>query len=133
MTGINSDAMPDPIRDNPFDPWNFRPDVVVEMKGALLSGYQVEAVDGSVGKVTNSGTEPEDSYLVVSTGRLFGREVLLPAGTVNHIDHTERRIYLNRSRDQVKHAPEVPAEQYHDQGHRDEVAGYYDRSLHSGS
>lgn len=124
MTGMN----PRPPEAS-FDPWNFRTEAAVEISGATLTGYRVEAVDGPIGKVTGSRLDPGDSYLVLTTGRLFGREAVLPAGTVNHIDHDERRIYVDRSRDQIKHAPRLSAEEY-DRGRRDEVASYYARTPH---
>lgn len=124
MTGLDS-HLPDPVPDPAFDPWNFRPDVAVEVSGAKLADYQVDAVDGKVGSVTDSALDPDQSYLAVSTGKVFGRTVLVPAGTVNHIDHSERTVYLDRTRDQVKQAPEVPAEAYRDPAQREQVADYY--------
>lgn len=108
-----------------FDPWNFRPDVAVEISGARLAGCKVEAIDGPIGKVVDASLTPDNSYLVVLLGRLFGRQVMLPAGTVNHVDRTDSMVYVDRSRDQVKYAPDVAAEAYDDPAHRDQLAGYY--------
>lgn len=126
MTGIDPHTAPGA----PFDAWNFRQDVAVELGGAKLAGHKVEAIDGTLGKVVDDSLTPNDSYLVVSTGRLFGRQVMIPAGSVNHIDHTEHKIYLDRSRDEVKAAPEVPTDQYSDPAHRDKMASYYRGSHH---
>jgi hypothetical protein len=122
MTSMNRAAMPNPTPGTGFDPWNFRPDVAVEVTGAKLAGHKVEAIDGRVGTVMTAGLDPDDSYLVVSTGRLFGKKVQLPAGTVNHVDRTDRRIYVDRTRSQIKQAPD---------GDRQTIAGYYHQTYQS--
>ena len=51
-----------------------------------LSGYDVEALDGSIGDVDDD-TAVGSGHLVVSTGPLiFGRKVMLPAGVISSID-----------------------------------------------
>jgi hypothetical protein len=46
-----------------------------------LTGFDVEAADGSIGKVDEATQEVGESYLVVDTGVwIFGKKVLLPAG-----------------------------------------------------
>lgn len=126
MTGFD----PHPAPGAPFDAWNFRDDVAVELGGETLAGDKVEAVDGSLGKVTDASYQPGDSYLIVTTGRLFGRRVMIPAGSVNHIDHADKKIYIDRGRDEVKAAPEIPPERYRDPAFRDQVASYYRHAHH---
>ncbi|MFJ1753596.1 PRC-barrel domain-containing protein [Kitasatospora sp. NPDC088134] len=95
--------------------------------GADLTGYRVEAADGHIGKVDKHNQETDASYLVVDTGPwIFGREVLLPAGTVNRVDHEERTVYVNRSKDEVKNSPEYDKDRhYDDPAYRDQLGGYY--------
>lgn len=125
MTRLDRHATPDPTPDVRFDPWNFRPDVAVEVRGAKLAGHKVEATDGKVGTVVTCSLAPGDSYLIINTGRLvFGKRIQLPAGTVNHVDRSERRIYVDRTKAQIKEAPT----EYDDPAHRDTVAAYYDRT-----
>lgn len=127
MTGIDPETIPHP----PFDPWNFRPDVAVELPGSRLTGYRVEALDGRLGKVVGANLTPDDSFLVVATGWwVFGRALPLPAGTVSHIDHTGQVLYLDRSRSQVKGAPAVAPEGYDDPARRDTLADYYRATYH---
>lgn len=72
-----------------------------------LTGYKVEAADGSIGKVSKHSDEVDSSYIVVDTGPwIFGREVLLPAGTVSGVDAREKTIHVDRTKDQIKAAPE---------------------------
>lgn len=88
-----------------FQVWDYRPDAgwAPEFE---LTGYHVEAVDGSIGKVTQSSYATHGSYLVVDTGPwIFGRSVIVPAGIVSNIDHDGRRVYLDRTKDHVTAAP----------------------------
>ena len=58
---------------------------------ADISGFSVEALDGSIGKVDDATYDVGMSYLIVDTGPwIFGRKVLLPAGVVRGIDEPER-------------------------------------------
>lgn len=91
-----------------------------------LSGYKVEAIDGSIGKVDEATYEIGSSYLVVDTGPwIFGKKVLLPAGVIDRIDPAEERIYVNRTKDQIKDSPEFDESTYMEAGYRSEVGSYY--------
>ena len=93
-----------------------------------LTGYTVEATDGEVGKVTEASNELGASWLVVDTGPLiFGRKVLLPAGVITQIDPEERKIYVDRTRDEIKAAPEHDPSGYRDQEYRLAIAEHYAR------
>jgi hypothetical protein len=118
-------AMQSQFPRDPFTPWYFRPDAGWASEFDLI-GYHVEAADGGIGKVHEATHAAGDSYLVVDTGPwIFGRRVLLPAGTVTHIDHTDRRVYLDRTKEQVKSAPEFDPDQVTEATYRDKVGGYY--------
>lgn len=99
---------------------------------ADLVGYQVEATDGEIGTVHRCGRDADASYLVVRTGTwLAGHLVVIPAGTVHHVDHADRRVHLDRSRAQVGSAPGP------DQGgglsarRRDEIGAHYRDTYHT--
>ncbi|SCL21068.1 hypothetical protein GA0070624_2213 [Micromonospora rhizosphaerae] len=113
-----------------FDPWSYRDEAGVT--GVDLVGYKVEASDGSIGKVDRASYEVNSSYLVVDTGPwIFGKKVMLPAGTVNHADHDERKVYVDRSKDQIKAAPEFDETVDADPAYRDKLGGYYDDTYSS--
>ncbi|MFD5677699.1 PRC-barrel domain-containing protein, partial [Streptomyces sp. NPDC127040] len=77
------------------------------LAGTDLTGYKVEATDGSIGKVDKHSDEVGDAYLVVDTGVwIFGKEVLLPASTVIRIDADDKKVYVDRTKEQIKDAPE---------------------------
>nr|WP_320065353.1 PRC-barrel domain-containing protein [Micromonospora sp. RTGN7] len=110
-----------------FDPWSYRDHASVA--DADLVGYKVEATDGSIGKIDSASHEVGGSYLVVDTGPwIFGKKVMLPAGTVNHVDHDERKVHVDRDKDQIKAAPEYDEEGHSDPAFRDRIGGYYDES-----
>ncbi|MGN9915164.1 PRC-barrel domain-containing protein [Micromonospora palomenae] len=110
-----------------FNPWSYRDEAGVA--DADLVGYKVEATDGGIGKIDSASHEVGGSYLVVDTGPwIFGKKVMLPAGTVNQVDHDDRKVYVDRSKDQIKAAPEYDETSHSDPAYRDKLGGYYDES-----
>jgi hypothetical protein len=94
--------------------------------GVDLTGYSVEATDGSIGKVDEATNEVGASYIVVDTGPwIFGKKVMLPAGVINRVDTEDETIFVDRSKDEIKSAPELDEANYRDQAYRDELGGYY--------
>src|SRR3954463_11891978 len=55
-----------------------------ELKGLDLTGLEVEATDGTIGKVDMTTHDVGDSYIVVDTGvwKARGSRVLIPAGAI---------------------------------------------------
>ena len=104
--------------------WTYRaPDDVQELD---LTGFDVEAVDGPVGEVTEASYELGSSWLVVNTGPpVLGKKVLLPAGIFERIDPEERKIYADRTREEIEAAPEHDPSGYRDQEVRIALADYY--------
>ncbi|MEH1128636.1 PRC-barrel domain containing protein [Micromonospora sp. CPCC 206061] len=108
----------------PFDPWTYRDEAGVN--GADLIGYKVEATDGGIGKVDRCSYEVNSSYLVVDTGPwIFGKKVMLPAGLINHVDHDDRKVYADRSKSEIKSAPEFDEQTYAEPVYRDKLGSYY--------
>ena len=93
---------------------------------ADMSGFGVEAVDGSIGKVDAATYDVGRSYIVVDTGPwIFGKKVLLPAGVVRGIDETERKVFVNRTKEQIKSAPEFDESLAEDDMFRRDLGTYY--------
>jgi hypothetical protein len=106
------------------DLWSFRSDVGNER--ARLEGMKVEAVDGSIGKVDSVIDTDRGSALVVDTGPLiFGKKVLLPAGVVTAIDVDDTFIRVDRTKDEVKSAPEFDDELLHDGSYHEALTRHY--------
>ncbi len=93
-----------------------------------LTGYSVEATDGGIGKIDEATYEVGGSYVIVDTGPwIFGKKVMLPAGVVGRTDPDSETVYVNRTKDQIKNAPEFDENRYRDDDYRGELGGYYDR------
>jgi hypothetical protein len=93
-----------------------------------LTGFKVEARDGSIGKVDEATMEAGGSYLVVDTGPwIFGKKVLLPAGVIRDIDLDTESVFTDLTKDEIKNAPEFDEKTYRDQPYRDELGDYYGR------
>jgi hypothetical protein len=106
--------------------WTYRETDAVE--DVDLTGFEVEATDGPVGKIEEATYELGSSWLVVDTGPwIFGKKVLLPAGTVDSIDPEERKVYVDRAREEIKNAPEHDPSGYAEQEYRLALADYYSR------
>ena len=91
-----------------------------------LTGYEVEATDGSIGKVDEATYETGRSFLVVDTGPwIFGKKVMLPAGVVRSVDETDERIFVNRTKDQIKDSPEYDDSMLDDESYRSRLGSYY--------
>jgi hypothetical protein len=107
------------------DIWTHRDSTIASTD---LTGFSVEAVDGSIGKIDEASNEVGGSYIVVDTGPwIFGKKVLLPAGVIDRVDTAEEKVYVDRTKDEIKDAPEFDEESYRDAAYRDEVGGYYGR------
>jgi hypothetical protein len=95
---------------------------------ANLVGYSVEALDGSIGKVDESSYDVGAGYLVVDTGPwIFGKKVMLPAGTLSQVSIETKTVFVNRTKDQIKNAPEFDEPSYRDDSYRTGLGSYYDQ------
>lgn len=105
------------------DVWLYRETIWTQTD---LSGFTVEAMDGSIGKVDEASNEVGGSYLVVDTGPwIFGKKVMLPAGVIRDVDLDAQTVLVNRTKDQIKNAPEFDPDRYRDDSYRTSVGSYY--------
>jgi hypothetical protein len=111
-----------------IDIWTFRDTTLSQHN---LSGLKVEASDGSIGKVDEASNNVGGSFIVVDTGPwIFGKKVLLPAGVVSRVDLDTETVFVNRTKDQIKSAPEYDEDRnqqddvYRDRYHSD-LGSYY--------
>jgi hypothetical protein len=136
------------MRSDPFTPWAWRESVltpgaastgvghdptdrgrpdITGRSGLDLTGYHVEASDGRIGSVDETNNEVGATCLVVDTGPwIFGRKVLLPAGTVRQVDHDERKVYVDRTKEQIKNSPEYDPDTFGKPDYREHVGRYYE-------
>ena len=85
---------------------------------ADIVGYDVEALDGSIGSIDSASDEADDAHLVVDTGGwIFGKKRLIPAGVVAAIDTEARAVRINMTKEQVKSAPDWNSQLTADEWH----------------
>ncbi len=103
--------------------WDYRDSTWTD--GYDLDGYDVEAIDGSIGKVDQATNEVSNAYIVVDTGFwIFGKKRLIPAGAVTAVEHDDKTILLSLTKEQVKAAPDYDAASWNDDS-RDRHVEYY--------
>ena len=111
------------------DVWTYRSQNQIgydPTSGRDLSGFGVEALDGSIGKIDEATNEVGGSFIIVDTGPwIFGKKVMLPAGVVQRIDEDDEKVWVNRTKDQIKSAPEFDDSMKSDTGYRDKLGTYY--------
>jgi hypothetical protein len=91
-----------------------------------LAGYEVHARDGSIGSIDEATQDVDEYWVIVDTGPwIFGKRVLLPAGLVERVDHSDERVFVNRSREEIKHAPEYDVSVGASGPYRQELGSYY--------
>ncbi|MEX0673121.1 MAG: hypothetical protein WD981_02560 [Gaiellaceae bacterium] len=95
-----------------------------------LTGFKVEAADGSIGKVDEATYEAGSSYLIVDTGPwIFGKKVMLPAGVVQRVDPESETVFVSRTKDEIKNAPEFD-DATADAEYRNRLGEYYGPGLY---
>jgi hypothetical protein len=93
-----------------------------------VTGFEVEATDGRIGKVDEATSEAGRGLLVVDTGFwIFGKKRMLPAGLVTAIDPEARTVEICVTKEQVKDAPDYDEAKRQEDAYRDAVAHHYDR------
>ncbi|HEX6054681.1 MAG TPA: PRC-barrel domain containing protein [Intrasporangium sp.] len=117
-----------------WDAWTYRESAEVSARGKELTGFSVEAIDGHIGKIDAATMDVGSSYVVVDTGPwIFGRKVMLPAGTIDRVDWNDEKVYVDRTKDQIKDSPELTDADLDNPDYRDRLGTYYgdtyDRTL----
>ena len=108
--------------------WTYR-DTTLNQRN--LSGLKVEALDGSIGKVDDATNDVGGSFIVVDTGPwIFGKKVMLPAGVVSRVDLDTETVFVNRTKDQIKNAPEYDedkekSDNKYRERYRSDLGSYY--------
>jgi hypothetical protein len=103
----------------------------IEWSTADLAGFEVEAADGKIGKIDDTTRDIQSQgYVIVDTGPwIFGKKVMLPAGVIQSVDLDEQKVYVSRTKDEIKNAPEFDESTFRDQPYRDSVTSYYGDSM----
>jgi hypothetical protein len=106
-----------------MDMWTFREQTFSQTD---LTGFGVEARDGGIGKIDEATYDVGGSFLIVDTGPwIFGKKVMLPASVVERVDFDTETVFIDRTKDEIKSAPEFDEARFRDESYRDEVGTYY--------
>ena len=111
--------------------YTYRIDVYGALPNAQMpdvTGWDVEATDGHIGKIDEATYEAASSCIVVDTGFwIFGKKRMLPAGVVERIDPDDKKVFVKMTKDQVKGAPDYDADRHasDEAGYHEEVGDYY--------
>jgi hypothetical protein len=108
--------------------WTYRAEAGYDpTAGVDLTGFKVEAVDGSIGKVDEATDDVSASQIVVDTGPwILGKKVVVPAGIIDRIDVEDEKVYVHRTKDEIKNSPKF-GDVARDDTDREAIAGYYGR------
>lgn len=111
---------------NDFDAWSYRQEAGYT-EGTDLVGYKIAATDGDIGKIDEATYETGAASVVVDTGPwILGRKVVLPAGVIQRIDHEDRKVHVDRTKDEIKDSPEYDdADAGVDDEYRRKLGDYY--------
>ena len=111
------------------DPWTYRDPETLGAdvsRGMDLVGFKVEATDGSIGKIDEATYDAASSYIVVDTGPwIFGKKVLLPAAVIERVDLDSETAFVDRTKEEIKDAPEFDETMYRDESYRSRLGSYY--------
>ncbi len=108
------------------DLWQYRESAAFAAKGVDLTGFDVEGRDGPLGRVDRASNDVRVDYVVVEAGNwLSRRRVLVPAGMVERVDPSARRVILTLTRDQLREAPVFDPDDRRRMGFEDAMHGYY--------
>ena len=106
------------------DLWTYSSSTVVA--DTDVTGFSVEALDGGIGKVDEATYDAGGSFVVVDTGPwIFGKKVVLPAGVIRDIDLDSETVFVNRTKEQIKNAPEYDDSLADDEAYRNRLGSYY--------
>jgi hypothetical protein len=112
------------MQNTTYEIWTFAD--LDSWRGTDITGFKVQAVDGEIGTVDEATYDVGASYIVVDTGPwIFGKRVLLPAGVVDMVDVTNQKLIVNRTKDEIKNAPEFDENRYRDEAYRNNIGTYY--------
>ena len=112
-----------------FETWQYRDSTLgTNLTKQEITGYDVEALDGSIGNIDDATLEADLGHIVVDTGPwIFGKKVMLPAGVITSVDHDNENVFVNRTKDEIKNAPEFDDSMRNDETYRTELGAYYGR------
>src|SRR5919108_2500547 len=92
-----------------------------------LTGFDVDASDGRVGRVKQSRGDVGREHLIVDAQPSLpgDRTMIIPAGLIGSVDTDGRRIRVDRSRNELRSAPSYDHARGVDTSYRSDVNSYF--------
>jgi sporulation protein YlmC with PRC-barrel domain len=93
-----------------------------------ITGMPVQASDGEIGTIKDVLFDPESwtvRHLEVSTGWLFGRDVLIPVDKVKRVDAPEGSVTFDLTKEQIENSPPAQPERPVGREYESRLVGYY--------
>lgn len=110
----------------PPDVWKYRESMRFSASSVDVSGFEVVGSDGSIGTIDRMSNDVRVNYVIVDTGDwLAGRQIVLPAATVERIDPASRKVIIELTRDDIRSAPEFHPKDLRSAKFEDALTGYY--------
>jgi Protein of unknown function (DUF2795) len=108
------------------DIWVFRGSAL----GADLTGFDVDATDGRVGRVVRTRDDIGLQHLVVDAQPTLpgNRPMIIPAGLVRSVDRNIRQVRIDRDRNELRNAPAYDDARGIDLSYRASVDTYFQPS-----
>ena len=99
-------------------------------KLSSITGYHLHARDGEIGRLREVYFDDQHwtvRYFVVHTGSwLLGQDVLIVPSAVTAVDDKSKRLEVDLTRDQIRHAPPVTTQMPVSRHYEHEYYRYYD-------
>jgi hypothetical protein len=103
--------------------WTFRDPVTTDID---LNGFDVEALDGAIGRIDEAPYDVRGSFVIVDTGPwIVGKKVMLPAGVIGRIDVDAKTVWVRRTREEIKNAPSFVEDRVSSDEYRGSLNEYY--------
>lgn len=93
-----------------------------------LAGMPVAARDGEIGRIADVLFDPVKwmvLYLEVTTGWLFGRDVLVPVRKVRRVDIPDGSVHFDLDVKEIETSPAAPAAGLVDESYEKQLLSYY--------
>src|SRR5438045_2217038 len=98
----------------------YRTDIMAEPRD--ITGFDIEAIDGHIGKLDEATYDQRAACLVVDTGFwIFGKKRIVPGGVVRRIDWDGKKVDVGMTKDEIRNAPD-----YDEVRHRSDEDHYHD-------
>ncbi len=99
------------------DIWNYRARAGKDAASSLV-GYDVEALNGTIGSVIEESVAAGASHVIVDAGFwIFDMKRMIPAGAISRIDHKSGRVILSMTQAEIRDAPDFVPESGTAEGH----------------